>query len=157
MCFRDLWGGLKIFFPVGKWPATVFCVGICVGILGCVKQVSAPVTRAPEEASVPTGIPETDFERMSPRAQASLRLTEQGRKLLENGRSDAAIRMLEQAINLDVANGLSYFYMSEAWILKGNLEQATEFNRLAQIYLKESPEWMTRVLAQKDRIERLSR
>jgi len=122
-----------------------------------VKQVSAPVTRAPEEASVPTGIPETDFERMSPRAQASLRLTEQGRKLLENGRSDAAIRMLEQAINLDVANGLSYFYMSEAWILKGNLEQATEFNRLAQIYLKESPEWMARVLAQKDRIERLSR
>ena len=65
--------------------------------------------------------------------------------------------MLERAINVDSTNGLNYYYLSEAWLYKGNFKAAEEFNGLAQIYLKDSPQWMVRVRAQEDRIDALSR
>ncbi|UCF86119.1 MAG: tetratricopeptide repeat protein [Desulfobacteraceae bacterium] len=93
-------------------------------------------------------------QEQSPRALASLRLTEQGRMFLENGDLDNAISILERAINLNPSNGQNYYYLSEAWLLKGNASQAKEFNRLAEIHLKEDRRWMRRVSEQRDRIMR---
>lgn len=93
-------------------------------------------------------------QEQSPRALASLRLTEQGRMFLENGDLDNAISILERAINLNPSNGQNYYYLSEAWLLKGNASQAKEFNRLAEIHLKEDRRWMRRVSKQRDRIMR---
>ena len=93
----------------------------------------------------------------SPRALASLQLTEQGRQFLENGDPDDAIRMLEQALNLDPANGQNYYYLSEAWLMKGNVSQAAEFNRLAAIYLEDDDKWLYQVIQQRERIKRSSR
>ena len=101
-------------------------------------------------------MPGKNLEDLSPRSQASLRLTEQGRVLLEEGKASDAIRMLERAINLDAANGLNYYYLSEAWLFKGKFKQSEEFNGLARIYLKESPEWMVRVTEQTGRIQEFS-
>ena len=117
--------------------------------------VAPPVT--PEDRSIQTGVPGKGIRDLSPRAQASLRLTEQGRLLLEDGKAGDAIGMLERAINLDSINGLNYYYLSEAWLFKGNFRAAGEFNGLARIYLKDSPQWMARVRAQEDRIDELSR
>ena len=89
----------------------------------------------------------------SPRAVASLRLTEQARGLLQNGKVDDAMTTLERAMNLNPSNGQNYYYMAEAWIKKGNPSQAREFNRLAAMYLKDDPNWAGRV---KDQQERLS-
>ena len=111
----------------------------------------------PEDHSIHTGVPGKHMEDLSPRSRASLQLTEQGRVLLEEGKPSDAIRMLERAINLDPANGLNYYYLSEAWLFKGKFEQAEEFNGLAGIYLKESPEWMVRVMEQEERIQEFSR
>ena len=91
-------------------------------------------------------------QEQSPRALASLRLTEQGKMFLENGDLDNAISILERAINLNPSNGQNYYYLSEAWLLKGNASQAREFNRLAEIHLKEDRKWMPRVSKQRDRI-----
>ena len=88
----------------------------------------------------------------SPRAVASLRLTEQARVLLETGKVDDAITTLERAMNLNPSNGQNYYYMGEAWLKKGNHSQATEFNRLAAMYLKDDPNWMSRVKDQQERI-----
>jgi predicted Zn-dependent protease len=88
----------------------------------------------------------------SPRSVASLRLTEQARALLESGKADDAITTLERAINLNPSNGRNYYYMAEAWLKKGNSSQATEFNRLAAMYLKDDPGWMSRVKDQQARI-----
>lgn len=93
----------------------------------------------------------------SPHMLASLRLTDQGRILIEKGKPDDAIRVLERAIGLDSTNGQNYYYLSEAWLLKGDIEQANEFNRLAGIYLTEDPHWMNRVIAQRERIKKLIR
>ena len=91
-------------------------------------------------------------QEQSPRALASLRLTEQGRMFLENDDLDNAISILERAINLNPSNGQNYYYLSEAWLLKGNASQAREFNRLAEIHLKEDRGWMRLVSKQRDRI-----
>ena len=88
----------------------------------------------------------------SPRAVASLRLTEQARVLLETGKVDDAITTLERAMNLNPSNGQNYYYMAEAWLRKGNSSQAREFNRLAAMYLKNDPNWIGQVKDQQERI-----
>ncbi len=131
--------------------------GIFLAVSGCAKTVSIPPSMPHKDRAVQTGVPGKDLEDLSPRAQASLRLTEQGRVLLEDGKTGDAIRTLERAINLSPNNGLNYYYLSEAWLFKGKFEQAEEFNRLAEIYLKESPEWTQKVMVQRGRIEELNR
>ncbi len=83
---------------------------------------------------------------------ASLRLTEQARVLLESGKVDDAITTLERAMNLNPSNGRNYYYLAEAWLKKGNLSQAREFNRLAEMYLRDEPGWTNRVKDQQERI-----
>lgn len=83
-----------------------------------------------------------------PRERASLELTLEGRKLLNAGEPDSAIRLLEQAIGLNPDNGQSYYYLAEAWMEKGVLSQAREFNGLARFYLQDDAEWTGRVETQ---------
>jgi len=94
---------------------------------------------------------------LSPRALAALQLTEQGRMFLENNQPDDAIGILERALNLNPNNGRNYYYLAEAWLMKWNIGQATEFNRLAEIYLKDDSEWLYRVKLQKERIKERER
>lgn len=110
---------------------------------------SPPPTPAPKVQKRTEPLPRQDE---SPRALASLRLTEQARMLLESGRVDHAISTLERAMNVNPSNGQTYYYLAEAWIKKGNLSQAREFNRLAAMYLREKPEWTRRVEDQQERI-----
>ena len=109
----------------------------------------------PEPAPPPPETPEPPPERPSPRALASLELSTQARILIEGGRLDEAIRTLERAVNLHPGSGESYYYLAEAWRLKGNLSQASEYNTLAAIRFQSDPEWMRRVDVQKQRIERM--
>ena len=93
----------------------------------------------------------------NPRISASLQLTEQGRRLLESGEPNKAIRVLEQAISLHPTNGQNYYYLAEAWLMKGYASQAREFNQLAEINLKADREWVIRVAKQADRIAELEK
>ena len=93
--------------------------------------------------------------KISPRALASLQLTNQGLALLQSSRPDDAIRIFERSISLDTYNGQNYYYMAEAWIMKDNKQQAMEFNQLAEIYLKSDAnwtDWATLVIKQKESI-----
>ena len=124
-----------------------------MAILGCTATTSTPPvpTHAPsahvEESARPSDQP-------GPRALASLGLTEQGRLLLERGNPDDAISMLERAVSLNPTNGINYFYLSEAWLMKGDTVQAEEFNRLAFIYLREDSEWLAKAREQEQHILR---
>lgn len=88
----------------------------------------------------------------SPREDASARLTQEGRQLLQSGNYDNAIRLLEQAVGLDPNNGQSYYYLAQAWLEKGVLAEAKEFNSLARTYLQHDKEWLNRVEMQANRI-----
>jgi predicted Zn-dependent protease len=81
-----------------------------------------------------------------------LQLTEQARFLIQENKPDEALRVLERALALYPTNGRNYYYMAEAWLMKGNVSQATEFNSLAALYLRDEPEWTMRVKAQQERI-----
>jgi tetratricopeptide (TPR) repeat protein len=118
-----------------------------LAIAGCMKE---PVSRPPppaEEQVEPESVQEPD-----PRTLASLQLTEQGRRLVEAGKSDQAIRVLEQAISLNPDNGQNYYYLAEAWLLKDVVSEAKKFNELAEIHLKDSSQWMQRVIQQANQI-----
>lgn len=110
---------------------------------------------APPPAQTPAPAPQDrvpEPRQETPRTVASLRLTEQARSLLESGNPDQAIRTLERAMNLSPSNGENFFYLSQAWLMKGNLRQAEEFNRLAVLHLKRDANWMARVAEQAERI-----
>ena len=105
-----------------------------------------PADKKPEEAPPSATKP-------NPRAVAALQLREQARSLLLKNQPDDAIKVLEQAVNLNPTGGQNYYYLSEAWIMKGNLGQAIEYNTLAASYLRNDPEWRGRVEEQRERIE----
>jgi len=103
-----------------------------------------------EEAAKPIDKPD-------PQALTSLRLTDQARRHLESRRPDEAIRILERAVNLDPHNGRNFYYLAEAWLMKGVTGQAREFNRLAEIYLAgENASWSQRVKRQKKRMDEMN-
>lgn len=123
-------------------------------LIGCATPGSLPPPSPPSPDISEKEIlkPPQPFEEPSPRELASLQLTEQGRIFLENGALDDAISVLERAVSLHPNNGQNYYYLAEAWLMKGNILQAEEWNRLAGIYLKEDTSWSNRVQDQHDRI-----
>jgi tetratricopeptide (TPR) repeat protein len=122
----------------------------------CLAACPKPTLKeTPVEAEEPASLEETAEE--NPRVVASLQLTDQGRRLLEERKPDKAIRVLEQAVSLHPTNGQNYYYLSEAWLMKGSAAQAKEFNQLAEIHLKEDSQWMMRVANQADRIAELEK
>jgi tetratricopeptide (TPR) repeat protein len=130
----------------------ILCVHLTVWLAACSKPALKEV---PAEAEEP--VTEEETVEKNPREVASFQLTDQGRRLLEDHQPDKAIRILEQAVSLYPTNGQSYYYLSEAWLMKGFAAQAKEFNLLAEIHLKEDPAWMIRVAKQADRIAELEK
>lgn len=86
------------------------------------------------------------------RTIASHNLTSQGYALLERGDIDGALRLLERAVGINPSDGPGYYYLAEAWIAKGNLDQASRFNTLASIYLRKDRSWSRQAKGQKKRI-----
>jgi len=131
----------------------IICLTLLAALLvGCPKPM---LKGYPSEADEITATEEPAEE--NPRAVASLQLTEQGRRLVEERQPDRAIRVLEQAVSLHPTNGQNYYYLSEAWLMKGSAVQAKEFNQLAEIHLKDDSQWMIRVGRQADRIAELEK
>jgi tetratricopeptide (TPR) repeat protein len=103
-----------------------------------------PAIRIPEPPAAPAP---------TPQQIAAHQLTEEGRKLLAADRPDDAITVLERALSLDAENGRNYYFLGEAWLQKGNFDQAREFNRLAELYLRGNPRWLQSVVRQRGRID----
>ena len=135
-----------------KCLLAVLLLGSAFGITSCTSPISRQhviINRSdPGNFHEPAPIPSN----VDPKARASLQLADQGRILLTQGKPDEAISLLERSIGLDPRNGRSYFYLAEAWLMKGNFGQAEEFNRLAGLYLREDLDWAAAVIEQRERI-----
>ena len=129
-----------------------------IAISGCAVFMPPPVEKSSEATTTPS-VEKPVFPEIqgNPREIASLQLTDQGRILLEQGKADEAITVLERALNLYPTNGRNYYYLSEAWLLKNDVLQAKEWNRLAELYLSDDKDWLKKVLDQKARIRKLFR
>jgi tetratricopeptide (TPR) repeat protein len=120
---------------------TAVCLFV-VALAGCVKDRPVEETGAiREEIATQEQTEPQKPAGPSPRALASLKLTDQGRRHIETGEADSAIRVLEQAITLNPGNGQNYYYLSEAWLMKGFAEKARQFNRLAESHLTDDKDW----------------
>ncbi len=135
-----------------RFHVIVFLTLLTVVLAACPKPILKELPPESEESVSAEGA-----VKENPRVVASLQLTDQGRRLLSERQPDRAIRVLEQAVSLNPLNGGNYYYLSEAWLMKGDIHQAKEFNQLAEIHLKDDRDWMMRVGQQADRIAELEK
>jgi len=135
--------------PIKKWLSYLFCFIL----LGCSAIFPVPAKHPPATSQeMRMGKKELPEEKPRSREIASLHLTEQGKVLLESGKIDDAISVLERAVSIYGTNGKNYYYLAEAWLKKGNIMQAREWNRLAEMYLAGDREWSQRASEQRERI-----
>ncbi len=85
----------------------------------------------------------------SPQRAASLRLTEEGRRLLESGEYPKALARLEKTIALDSTNPYGYFYLAKAHYRLGRYQESLNFLDVAESLLASEPFWLAEVFALK--------
>lgn len=83
----------------------------------------------------------------TPQRAASLRLTEEGRKLLDAGDPGKALTRLETTIVIDSTNPYGYFYLAKAQNRLGRYKESLNFLEVAESRLSGEPFWMAEVNA----------
>jgi Tfp pilus assembly protein PilF len=92
----------------------------------------------PAEAP-PVKPPEKKPSQPQPQRAASMHLVDQAKASLAQGKTDAAIPLLEQAIQVDVHNGEAFFTLAKAWRAKGARQKAVQFAQKAEILSQDDP------------------
>ncbi len=136
----------------------LFCVIVFMIFLsGCtlVRQPVFPDKPGEDIEDHPSVIPgETG---VNARSNASDALLVQACQQLDHNKPDDAIDLLERAIALNPKEGRTYYYLARGWMMKGNADQASEFNTLAELYLGYDPEWLEKITEQKNNIHQMDR
>ncbi|MBI2091552.1 MAG: tetratricopeptide repeat protein [Deltaproteobacteria bacterium] len=78
----------------------------------------------------------------TPKAKASSTLLEDGRREFAQENFEAAERSFQEAINIDPANGIAYYYLAKTKYAQGQFEQASGVLDKAEELLAGSKEWM---------------
>jgi Tetratricopeptide repeat len=113
------------------------------------------IPREPGVAPEPFAPPLTDDSSLlakitpgtAPQRAASLRLTEEGRKLLESGDAAKALTRLEKTIAIDSTNPYGYFYLAKAHYGLGRYKESLSFLDVAESRLSGEPFWSAEVHA----------
>jgi len=82
-----------------------------------------------------------------PQRAASLRLTEEGRKLIDAGAPGKGLLRLEQSIAIDSTNPYGYFYLAKAHHKLGRYKESLNFLDVAESRLAGEPYWLAEVHA----------
>jgi tetratricopeptide (TPR) repeat protein len=84
----------------------------------------------------------------APQRAASLRLTEEGRKLLDAGDPQKALTRLEKTIVIDSTNAYGYFYLAKAQYRMGRYKESLNFLDVTESQLSnKEPFWLAEVHA----------
>jgi len=121
-----------------KTGVMCFIMAICF-FSGCAVKTATPTVS--DDTLLAREIVKEESSRNSSRIIASYSLTKEGGRLIEKGDIDGAISILERAIGINSKDGKGYYYLAEAWIKKGNLKLAAQYNKLACIYLRNDRRW----------------
>jgi len=78
---------------------------------------------------------------------ASLRLTDEGRKILEAGDPGKALARLEKTIIIDSTNPYGYFYLAKAQYRMGRFRESLNFLDIAESRLGNEPFWLAEIHA----------
>jgi hypothetical protein len=82
-----------------------------------------------------------------PQRAASLRLTDEGRKLIDAGAPARGLPRLEQSIAIDSTNPYGYFYLAKAHNKLGRYKESLSFLDVAESRLASEPYWLAEVYA----------
>lgn len=85
----------------------------------------------------------------TPRRAASLRLTEEGRRLLDAGDYAKALSRLEKTIAIDSTNPYGYYYLAKAHYHMGRYRESLNFLDVAESLVGREPYWLAEVFALK--------
>ncbi|HEY3303388.1 MAG TPA: tetratricopeptide repeat protein [Candidatus Binatia bacterium] len=97
----------------------------------------------PEETSLLAKITPTT----PPQRAASIRLTEEGRKLLESGDHARALSRLEKTIAIDSTNAYGYYFLAKAHASLGRQNESLRFLDVAESLFSGEPYWLAEVFA----------
>lgn len=84
---------------------------------------------------------------VTPQRAASLRLTDEGSKLLDAGEAAKALNRLERTIVIDSTNPYGYFYLAKAHHRLGRYRESLNFLVVAEPRLSGEPFWLSEVHA----------
>jgi hypothetical protein len=82
-----------------------------------------------------------------PQRAAALRLTEEGRRLLDAGDPRKALSRLEQSIVIDSSNPYGYFFLAKAHYRLGRYKESLNFLDVAESRLSQETFWLADVYA----------
>lgn len=85
----------------------------------------------------------------APRRAASLRLTEEGKRLLDSGDYAKALSRLEKTIAVDSTNPYGYYYLAKAHYHMGRYRESLNFLDVAESLVAREPYWLAEVYALK--------
>lgn len=111
--------------------------------------IVSTVDKIPSQPSVQASLIAKITPKTAPRRAASLRLTEEGRLLIDSGEYEKALQRFEKTIAIDSTNPYSYFYLALAHHHLTHYQQSTNFLDVAESLLSEEPYWLARVFALK--------
>jgi len=108
----------------------------------------------PEPQAPPAPILEDDSSLLAkitpstpPARAASLRLVEDGKRLLDGRDYPRALNRLEKSIAIDSTNAYGYFYIAKAHFLVGRYKESLNFLDVAESRLSAEPFWLAEVHA----------
>ncbi len=102
-------------------------------------------TEAPPDADDPGSLIAKIKPETTPRRAASLRLTEEGRQLVDSGEYRKALQQLEKTIAIDSTNPYSYYYLGLVHFQMANHQASANFLDVAESLLSREPYWLARV------------
>ncbi|MBI2357808.1 MAG: tetratricopeptide repeat protein [Deltaproteobacteria bacterium] len=114
-----------------------------------VKPRPAPAREPPPQPAEDSSLIAKITARTPPRRAASLRLTEEGRKLLDGGDYAKALSRLEKTIAIDSTNPYGYFYLAKAHHHLGRYQESLNFLDVAESLLGRETFWLAEVFALK--------
>lgn len=82
---------------------------------------------------------------MTPQRQASMRLAERGKAMLDAGDPDRAAAVCMDAVGVDATNGVAYFYLAVANEQLGKREIASGLLDKAEALLGADEEWQGKI------------
>ncbi|TAK01768.1 tetratricopeptide repeat protein [bacterium] len=109
----------------------------------------APTKEAPPPVADDSSLIAKITPRTSPQRAASLRLTEEGRRLIESGDYAKALGRLEKTISIDSTNPYGYYYLAQTHFYLGRYQESLNFLDVAESLLANEPFWLAEVFALK--------
>ena len=109
----------------------------------------APAKEAPPPVADDSSLIAKITPRTSPQRAASLRLTEEGRRLIESGDYAKALGRLEKTISIDSTNPYGYYYLAQTHFYLGRYQESLNFLDVAESLLTNEPFWLAEVFALK--------